>query len=84
MTAASTDFAAAEAAFVRDYDETFEGFVRSMRGQGYLVDDRILEAAHVRAEKAAKERAMARGDRSLPFRVLTSDCLAQARQRHGY
>jgi hypothetical protein len=84
VTAATTNFAAAEAAFARDYDESFEGFVRSMRRQGYLVDDRILEAAHVRAEKAAKERAMARGDRSLPFRVLTADCLAQARQRHGY
>ena len=35
------------------------------------------------AEKAAKDAAMARGDRSLPFRSLTADALARARARHG-
>ena len=77
----------AEAAFAADYTEAFEAFeafVRSMRGQGYRVDDRILEAAHVRAEQAAREKAMTRGDRSLPFRTLLADGLAAARKRHGY
>ena len=83
MTAALSGPTTAEAAFGADYDEAFESFVRSMRRQGYLVDDRILEAAHVRAEKAAKDAAMARGDRSLPFRALTADALARARTRHG-
>ena len=84
MTAALFDPTAAEAAFGADYDEAFEAFVRSMRRQGHLVDDRILEAAHIRAEKAARDRAMARGHRSLPFRTLTADGLARARRRHGY
>jgi hypothetical protein len=74
----------AEAAFAADYTDAFEAFVRSMRGQGYRVDDRILEAAHVRAEQAAREKAMTRGDRSLPFRTLLADGLAAARKRHGY
>jgi hypothetical protein len=84
MSAAPSDPQPAGSAYAADYAEAFDGFVRSMRRQGFLVDDRILEAAHVRAERAAQDAATMRGQRSLPFRALAAESLAQARQRYGY
>ena len=73
-----------QARYAADYAAAFDEFVRSMRRQGFPLGDRILEGAAEKAEKRAREQAVARGHRTLPFPALAKDGLAQGRHRWGY
>jgi hypothetical protein len=84
MSAAHTEYASAEERYASDYAQAFDDFVRSMRRQGFLTSERVLEGAHDKATQKAADLARSRGQRSLNFAALSRAGLAKARSRHGY
>jgi len=70
--------------FVADYIRTFDDFVRHIRGQGFPMTERLLEAAHERATEHATNNAKTRGHRSVNFAPLAKTALARALLKYGY
>jgi hypothetical protein len=70
--------------FAAEYARSFDDFVRHLRGQGYPVSERLMEAAHERATAKSIELARMHGHRSVNFAPLAKAGLARARAKHGY
>jgi len=84
MSVASSYAVSVEDRFADDYAQCFDNFVRHIKGQGFPVNERVMEAAHDKATKRAIELANSRGHRSVNFAPMTKAGLAKAMAKYGY
>jgi hypothetical protein len=84
MSVASAESVPVEELYAAEYARAFDDFVRHLRGQGYPVSERLMEAAHERAAGRATDVAKVHGYRSMNFAPLAKAGLGRARAKHGY
>ena len=84
MSAAPSFGLSVEERFADEYAQTFDNFVRHIRGQGFPISDHVIEAAHEKATRTATDAAVARGFRSVNFAPLAKAGVAKGRVKYGY
>jgi hypothetical protein len=84
MSAAPSYGASVEERFAEEYARAFDDFVRHVRGQGFPVSERVMEAADEKASRRAIDLATSRGHRSVNFAPMSRSGLAKARAKYGY
>jgi hypothetical protein len=84
MSAAPSFGLSVEERFADDYAQSFDNFIRHIRGQGFPVSERAIEAAHAKATRTATDAAISRGYRSVNFAPLAKAGLAKGRAKYGY